>query len=194
MKEFIVNEYVTLKLEDGKTNIYVKGQLFNQCKFLLLNIPVDKISTFEEIDSIDVAAERLDNSLEGAIMEEGDISIPHETEFWGHCSNLQVWAETNYDTRLLHRTIAFPLLKRLSELGDSVAEVRFKEEVVKRFRSGNLTVINFLIESKCLEVLQNEEKELIFLENNPKLKKRFDIFPSERRVLSIFRRSRYFLG
>jgi len=29
MKEFIVNEYVTLKLEDGKTNIYVKGQFLD---------------------------------------------------------------------------------------------------------------------------------------------------------------------
>ncbi len=41
MKEFKVNEYITLKLEGIKTNIYVKGQLFNQCKFLLLNIPIE---------------------------------------------------------------------------------------------------------------------------------------------------------
>lgn len=36
MREFKVNEYITLKLEGGKTNIYVKGQLFNQCKFYCL--------------------------------------------------------------------------------------------------------------------------------------------------------------
>ncbi len=46
MKEFNVNEYITLKLEDGRTNIYIKGELFRQCKFLLLNIPVEEIKDF----------------------------------------------------------------------------------------------------------------------------------------------------
>ena len=36
--EFKINKYITLKLENCKTNIYVEGELFNQCKFLLLNI------------------------------------------------------------------------------------------------------------------------------------------------------------
>ncbi|KKM08312.1 hypothetical protein LCGC14_1725100, partial [marine sediment metagenome] len=41
MKDFVINKYITLKLEDGKTNIYVNGQIFDQCKFLFLNIPVE---------------------------------------------------------------------------------------------------------------------------------------------------------
>ena len=64
MKEFKVNDYITLKLENKKTNIYIKGELFRQCKFLLLNISVDKISTFDDIDSVDEIAERLDKSME----------------------------------------------------------------------------------------------------------------------------------
>lgn len=32
--------------------------------------------------------------------------IPADIEYWGHCSNMQVWAENNYDSRLLHRSIA----------------------------------------------------------------------------------------
>lgn len=47
-KEFKVSEYIGLKLEEGKTNIYIKGELFRQCKFLLLNIPLDEISAFDE--------------------------------------------------------------------------------------------------------------------------------------------------
>ena len=35
-KEFKINEYITLRLEHGDTNIYVNGGLFNQCKFLML--------------------------------------------------------------------------------------------------------------------------------------------------------------
>ena len=53
MKEFRVNEYITLKLEDGKTNIYVNNQLFRQCKTLLLDISLDQISSFDDIVSID---------------------------------------------------------------------------------------------------------------------------------------------
>ncbi|NVM54294.1 MAG: leucine-rich repeat domain-containing protein [Candidatus Helarchaeota archaeon] len=137
-KEFKVNEYITLKLEEGKTNIYVKGQLFNQCKFLLLNIPVDKISSFDEIDSIDEAAEKMEKR------PHQNFEIPSETEFWGHCSNLQVWAEHDYDTRLLHRNIAFPLLKRLSDIGDVIARRVFKEEIIKRLLTGTKSVLIFL--------------------------------------------------
>lgn len=36
--EFRVNDYITLKLEDSKPNLYVKGEEFIQCKRLILNI------------------------------------------------------------------------------------------------------------------------------------------------------------
>jgi len=53
--EFEINDYLTLKLEEGKTKIYLKGVLLHQCKFLLLNIPVenDDEEEFDEIESID---------------------------------------------------------------------------------------------------------------------------------------------
>jgi len=85
MKEFKVNEYITLKLEGRKTNIYFNEHLFRQCKFLLLTVPIDKISSFDEIESIDEAAEKLDHSMEPQ-NEFQEIKIPAETEFWGHCS------------------------------------------------------------------------------------------------------------
>ena len=127
MNEFKIDDYITLKLEENKTIIYIAGERFRQCKFLLLNIPVDKISSFNKIKSIDEAAEKLDGSL-----EEDDAyfyDIPPETEFWGHCSNLQVWVEQKYNSRLLHRNLAFPLLKKLTEARDPLAKGVFKEEI-----------------------------------------------------------------
>ncbi len=47
-------------------------------------------------------------------------------EFWGHCSNLQAWAEYGYDTRLLHPNLAFPLLEKLATVGDPIAKKVFK--------------------------------------------------------------------
>ena len=118
MSEFIINDYIALKLEDSKTNIYVLGELFIQCKYLLMNIPIQDIERYDEINSIDEAAEKLDKSLERGNPEVFTINILPEVEFWGHCSNLQVWAEQDYDTRFIHSNLAFPLLKKLTEVGD----------------------------------------------------------------------------
>ncbi len=170
MQEFRVNEYITLKLEEDPTTlklggketvIYVSGEKFQQCKYLLINIPVDEVSTFDEIQSIDEAAERLDRTMEQKVY---NVNLPPEAEFWGHCSNLQVWAENNYDTRLIHRDLAFPLLKKLVEVGDFKAKQMFKEEICKRLESGNRTVIDFLRWEGYLAYLNHEEVLFALLE------------------------------
>jgi len=135
-----------------------------QCKYLLLNIPVEKISSFDEIESVDEAADKLDKSLEPF---EGRVDkIPPEVEFWGHCSNLQVWAENNYDTRLLHRNLAFPLLKKLSDVGDPLARKVFKEEIIKRIREGNTKVINYLIDEQYFKYFSEEEFNIFLVDSN----------------------------
>ncbi|KKN27181.1 hypothetical protein LCGC14_0867240 [marine sediment metagenome] len=84
MNEFKINEYITLRLEDKKSNIYINEELFQQCKFLLVNIPVEEISPFNKIESIDDAAELLDPALEE--LEGYHYNITPEVEFWAHCS------------------------------------------------------------------------------------------------------------
>ncbi|MFX0138942.1 MAG: Rab family GTPase [Candidatus Hodarchaeota archaeon] len=171
-KEYIVNQYLKLKLENNKTNIYVKDRLFRQCKYLLLNISKDKINTYDEIESIDEAAEKLDSS-----MEQGRVHkyyIPPETEFWGHCSNIQAWYENGYTTNLLHRNLAFPLLKALVEAGDSLAKKVFKEEIARRLESGYPSVVLYLMKEGYMEYFNKEELESIlenpeFLHNLPNL-------------------------
>ena len=64
-KEYVVNNFLKLRLEQGRTHIYVKNRLFMQCMYLLLNIQTDKIRQYDNIDSIDEAAEILDRSMEG---------------------------------------------------------------------------------------------------------------------------------
>ena len=160
IKEFVINEYITLRLEYGNSNIYINEKLFTQCKYLLLSIPVEEIHTYNSIESIDDAAEILDRSLEGV---NENIILP-EVEYWGHCSNLQVWAEMDYDTRILHRNLAFPLLKQLNEEGDIRAKRVFKEEIVKRFIEGNKVVRLYLLEEGYIEHLNSDEKEFIIEE------------------------------
>jgi len=164
-KEFEINKYLKLKLEAGKTNIYVKGRRFQQCMYLLINIPVDQIEDYDEIESIDEAAEMLDRSMEGH--HNIGRRITPEEEFQGHCSNIQVWAENGYDTRILHRNLAFPLLKKLSEVGDPIARKVFSEEIAMRFASKHPTVTRYLTQNGYLKYLSLDEFESILDDLSP---------------------------
>ncbi len=183
--EFKVNDYITLKLENGKTNIYVNGKKFRQCIRLILNIPFDKIKDYDQIDSIDEAAEINKESIDqnfdiekqptfwnrktviGASPRsiDYDVNISPKNEFKGHCSNLQAWVENNYDTRLLHRNLAFPLLKKLTDIGDPKAKKVFKDEIAERFVSFYPSVIKFLINGGYLKYLKKEEINTLFQTN-----------------------------
>ena len=163
MKEFKINKYITLKLVGGKTKIYVNERLFQQCYSLKLNIPVDEISSFDNIESIDEAVDKL-GSVDDETWRELDINP--DMEFWAHCSNLQAWVESDYDTRLIHSNLAFPLLKKLYEVGDPLAKRVFKEEVIKRFKSGYPNVVHFLICEGYIDPLSKSERNRAFKDFN----------------------------
>ena len=169
MQEFKVNHLITLKLEGKDTVIYVAGKRFQQCKYLLINIPEDSLDSTKEIISIDEAA----NNFDG--YPETSTNIPPETRFWAHCSNLETWAENNYDTRLLHSNLAFPLLKKLTEFEDKRALNVFKEEIAKRIESGYFPTIQFLWNEGFFKYLTKEELTSILPFNGKELKALVDI-------------------
>ena len=179
MEEFRVNELITLRLIDGKTIIYVNDKEFEQCKHLLLNVPVGE-NFDQEINSIDDAEEHLKTYI-----EETNTSITPEEEFMGHCSNLQAWAENQYNTNLLHRTLAFPLLKVLSDEGDTTAKQRFKEEIARRYKYGSFNVQRYLFEEGYLRYLTNEDiltgilaaEDALFMEKVLSTKEKYSPIP-----------------
>ncbi|MHA2182886.1 MAG: tetratricopeptide repeat protein [Promethearchaeota archaeon] len=164
--EFKANEYITLKLENNRTFIYVKGRRFLQCIRLVLNINQDSMEVYDEIGSIDEAAEVYKNTLHQNRIVTGPMARPTrnqehdisaEQEFWGHCSNIQAWIENNYNTRILYRNMAFPLLKELMRAGDPKAKKVFKEEIAIRLESGYPNVLTFLQKEGYLHHLAKEE-------------------------------------
>ncbi len=160
-KEFKVNKYITLKLNyKNSTIIYVNNEKFRQCHYLIIEISLDdfKSKSFNNINSIDDLEESPDYSLE---ISEDESPIPPEDEFWGHCSNLQVWCEQDYDTRILHRNLAFPLLKKLAEVGDKKAQKVFKEEIARRYMSRNKMVREFLKAEGYLDFLSKNELAIL---------------------------------
>ena len=160
MKEYKINDYITLKLEDNNTYIYVNGERFLNCIRLVLQIPKVSLEDFDEINSIDEASRVYKTLFQNTIMEDYDShDISAEQEFWGHCSNIEAWVEHKYDTRLIHSNIAFPLLKKLSKAGDPIARKVYKNEIAVRIGSGYLPVSVYLINGYYCTVFNEEEME-----------------------------------
>lgn len=150
MVEFKVNNFITLKLENKKTIVYVKDKKFLQCKQLVLEIPKEYIRLYDDINSIDEASEIYSKHFLRDVtypIRKMHVSFAPEEEFWGHCSNLQMWAENDYDTHFLHRNLAFPLLRKLADLGDPLASIKFKEEIIYRASRGTVGIIEYLMEN-----------------------------------------------
>lgn len=149
---FKINDLLKVVLFKGKSIIVVNNKQFMHCKYLLLNLDANHFEKYDDIESIDDAAKRLDHSLEYI-----EYKISPKAEFWGHCSNLQAWAENNYDPRLIHSNLAFPLLKILSEEGDLIAQNVFKEEVIHRLKNNNYNIaIHFLQEGYFNDFTEEE--------------------------------------
>ena len=65
--EFKVNEYITLRLEEGYTVIYTKGEEFIQCKQLVLNkIKEDSIKDYQNRIS-ELIQEAVDKPIEDLV-------------------------------------------------------------------------------------------------------------------------------
>lgn len=142
MTVFSLNKYLSVRFRGQETVIYVKEEPFISCKYLLMTAPSIVSTVF--FDSIDQMSEALNGQLERELTRE-EVGLSPVEEFWGHCSNLQAWVENHYDTRLLHRNLAFPLLKELATAGNAKAKKVFSQEVTKRFKSRSPTVQKFLV-------------------------------------------------
>lgn len=94
MLEFKVNKYITLKLENRESKIYVLDRFFNQCKSLYLAVSLNEINNYD-VDALDDIQQKLGIPLNEREDFNSSLIIPPEDEFWGHCSNLQAWAENS---------------------------------------------------------------------------------------------------
>ena len=188
--EKVINEYITIKLVNGRSFIYVKGRRFIQCIRLILNIPKYDMPMYDEIDSIDEAAKlytthihqnRIIGGRMGVFGPNQRVNITPEQEFWGHCSNIQAWVEHNYDTRILMSNISFPLLRELTKAGDPQAKKVYKEEIALRLESGYPSVVQYLLAQGYIQAFSPEEFKTI-LETTDLIKS----ISSNPRILSQF--------
>ncbi len=98
-KLFKINDRIDVVLEEDKIKIFVTGEEFMICKGIAIQISYGELDEMRDFSSID---DLVSNYYE-IIEKNGNVNeqqITLETEFFVHCSNLQVWAENGYDTRL----------------------------------------------------------------------------------------------
>jgi len=61
-------------------------------------------------------------------------------------SNLIIWTENNYNTRLIDHKIGFPLLKELRNVGETKFQIILQQEILKTYASSTFHIKEFL---KC---------------------------------------------
>lgn len=95
---------------------------------------------------------------------------------------------------MLKSELAFPLLRKLSDIGDVNAKKAFKQEIAKRFLSNFSPVQNYLIEEGFLRLLSNDEvlsllddpQASILISLKKKIKIDFEVFsPSASKIMKI---------
>jgi hypothetical protein len=147
LRRWVRNEYYKYQ-----TAVYVGGELFMACSAALMNIKSVDLDDYKEIESIDEAIEIYEKNTRMPL----DFLDP-ETEFFAHCSNMEAWVKHEYNTALLDMRLAFPLLKKLTELGDPLAKGVFKEEVARRVNTGYEPVIRYLLHNGYMKDFTEEE-------------------------------------
>lgn len=140
LEKFVVNQYIDVCLIEEKsyrfgnpeshivkrTYIYVAGEKFQQCMYLILNeIPIDTPG-----DTIDEVIKN--TPRENKIHETDKNVLTPEEAFLGHCSNVQGWVEHDYNPACMDSRLSFPLLKKLAAAGDEKAKRVYDAEIEGR--------------------------------------------------------------
>lgn len=143
VEKFVVNEYIDVCLVEEpyqsmrmyprdepatrkRTYIYVAGEKFQQCMYLILNeIPIDTPG-----DTIDEVIKN--TPRENRIHETDKNVLTPEEAFLGHCSNVQGWVEHDYNPACMDSRLSFSLLKKLAAAGDEKAKRVYDAEIEGR--------------------------------------------------------------
>lgn len=118
-----------LEVKGDPPGAYVDGNLVSYCSYVLVTAPIDTPEdNMNDIIKIYGKPER----------ECRDImkNVSNDTLILAHASNIQAWVEHDYDPRILHTNIAFPLLRALATV-DPAAMDKSLEIVHERWKQGS---------------------------------------------------------
>lgn len=76
-----------------------------------------------------------------------------ETIFRRLRSNLIIWSENDYNTQFIDHKIAFPLLKKLREVGETKFQIILQQEILKAYAASTYQVKEFLKREGYLKLI-----------------------------------------
>lgn len=147
-KVYTVNEYLKIGLDKEEIKIYINNEYFNGPDNYLFGIYLNKAKYKDLLGIID------DHDKNTQLLS-------LETEFWGLCENFRTWYELDYDCRLLHPELTFPILKKLYKVGEPQAVRVFKKELMERAQEGSEPARKYLLYERTLKLFSLEELETI---------------------------------
>lgn len=119
---FKLNDSLDMILRNDMTYIRVNGKELYFCKRLIATITPDDLEEITKIDQIVKYESQYNHNL-----------LSPKEEFWGHCSNLQVWVESKYNPDMIHTRLGLQVLYHLIRDNDSLAVLRFQEMIHKKY-------------------------------------------------------------
>jgi len=135
-----INEYISIQRYENeeKITIYVRNEP-------LISIPGSGFPSFE------YALQELNDNLVGQknILENNKTKII----FQEIVLSLNNWSKNDYDTNLLNYKIAFPLLKKLREVGKTKFQIIFQQEILKRYSTSLSEVKEYLEQEGYLNII-----------------------------------------
>jgi len=154
-----INEYISIRIT--KPGFYhriqkcnVNGFYEEQYKVIIyigdtptVTIPNSFFPSFE------VALQDI-NEIKGHHQIKNKNSSP-EIIFQRLSLSIDSWVKNNYDIHLLHFKIAFPLLKKLRDVGTTKFQIILQQEILKNFALGSFQVKEFLKKEGYLNLISD---------------------------------------
>jgi len=152
-----INDHITVSSEHNKISIYIQEERFREYEYSFINKILKKSNSQLE------KANAQDNYVENKF-DEGS----NNAYFTNFVNILKFWIRNNYDTEILPYAISFPLLRKLVEVGDSIAKKVFIDEILKNLWDGDPLIIKYLFNENYDDyvVLDNYRKQI----HTPKIK------------------------
>ena len=135
----VIRKDITIEKRENKSETFYEKRI--RIEININNEPIIKIpNTF--FPSFEKVIHEISQSWNPQKIIESD-NKPIKVFHW-LVQNISTWCENNYDTKLLHYKIAFPLLRKLKEIGETKFQIIFQQEILWSYRQRNLHVKNFL--------------------------------------------------
>lgn len=166
----MLSEHIDLVYDhhEKRVEIRVDGKEFLSCAALVASFD-DLAKISKDITSIDELVEIHDDDSWIAGDEALRQQITPQEELIAHASNIQAWIENDYDPRILHSNIAFPLLRELARVGDEKARRVMEAAIDERMESGNSTTRKAIMLS-FFDMLTSRQWNRLWSDPDPKVK------------------------